>query len=517
MSRSVMTFQTRTMFIYFVFRSLQKHSRFSYSVYCLFSSMVGKKGVAVHGASDISECPISSLSCQIFLLFEGFSIKKDVMRKIRENAAGIDIGAKDIFVSVEGQEVRKYPTFTEDLQQAANYLLSHGIETVAMEATGVYWVILYEILEQSGFDVWLVDGRQTKQVPGRKTDVKDCAWIRELHSYGLLNRCFVPDENVKETRHYVRLREDHIRSASMHVNHMQKALTLMNIRLKEVLSQIHGKSGLAMIEAILSGERDPIKLLALCDSRLRKTKSDLILKSLNGHYTKAGLFALRQAYEGYQFYKAQIASCDQQLQQVMESINDFDEEESNDQITRVVKRKAIRHNKPDVDHLGGHMLKIFSGNDVTELPGITDYTWLQLYAEVGADLKQWDSEKHFTSWLGLAPGQHQSGKKSKNRNKKYRPKAGQIFRQIAMSLLESKKIGLGAFGRRIKAKRGPAIAIKATARKLAELYWRRIVKGISFVERGIKDYEEKVLKQKQKWVLKTAKELGYQLQPETQP
>ncbi|MDO9579218.1 MAG: transposase, partial [Bacteroidales bacterium] len=175
------------------------------------------------------------------------------MKKIRENAAGIDIGAKKVFVSVEGQEVKNFFTFTEDFEQLRDYLLKHKIGTVAMEATGVYWNILYEILEEAGIDVWLVDGRQTKQVPGRKTDVKDCQWIQQLHSYGLLNRCFVVESDIKELRSYQRLREDHIRSASMHVNHMQKALTEMNIRIKEVLSQIHGTSGLAIIEAILKG------------------------------------------------------------------------------------------------------------------------------------------------------------------------------------------------------------------------------------------------------------------------
>lgn len=166
------------------------------------------------------------------------------MEKLRINAAGIDIGAKKIFISVEGDQVRSFDTFTEDFYRVRDYLAFKGVQTVAMEATGVYWIILYEILESAGLDVWLVDGRQTKQVPGRKTDVKDCQWIQQLHSFGLLSRCFVPDEEVKEVRSYQRMREDHIRTASMHINHMQKALTEMNIRLKEVLSQLHGASGL---------------------------------------------------------------------------------------------------------------------------------------------------------------------------------------------------------------------------------------------------------------------------------
>lgn len=434
------------------------------------------------------------------------------MEKIRKNASGIDIGSQKIFVSVESEPVRSFETFTESFHQAKDYLLSKGIETVAMEATGVYWVVLYEILEAAGLDVWLVDGRQTRQVPGRKTDVKDCQWIQELHSYGMLNRCFVPQRSVKEVRAYQRLREDHIRSASMHINHMQKALTEMNIRLKEVLSQIHGASGMAIIEAILAGERNTEKLLSLCHTSIREKKAEAVRKSLKAHYTKAGLFALKQAYDGYQFYQQQIQACDRQLQGAMEQLNDFHQDEkSREEISSVKGRKTIRHNKPNIDHLGGHLLKIFTGTDATQLPGVTDYTWLQLYAEIGKDLANWPTEKHFTSWLGLAPGQHQSGKKNKNRNKKYRPKAGQIFRTIAQSLIESKKIALGAFGRRLKSKRGPGIATKATARKLAVLYWRMMINGKEYVEKGIKAYEERMKLQKERWLQKNAKDLGYQL------
>lgn len=434
------------------------------------------------------------------------------MEKLRENAAGIDIGAKKIFIGLENEPVKSYETFTEDFCLARDYLLSKDIKTVAMEATGVYWIILYEMLESAGLDVWLIDGRQTKQVPGRKTDVKDCQWIQQLHSYGLLNRCFVPDEQVKEVRSYQRLREDHIRSASMHVNHMQKALIEMNIRLKEVLSQIHGASGLAVIKSIIDGERNAEKLLKLCHVSVRKKKADQILKALEGHYSKAGIFSLRQAYQSYVFYQGQIAECDKQLQATMEKANDFHkDEEAKQEIESVKGRKPIRHNRPDVKNLGGHLLKIFTGQDATALPGITDYTWLQLYAEVGNDLSRWESEKHFTSWLGLAPGQHESGKMKKRRNKKCRPKAGQIFRQIGQSLIESKKIALGSFGRRIKAKRGPGIAVKATARKLAVLYWRLMVKGLDYTERGIRAYEEKMKLQKERWLHKTANELGLQL------
>jgi hypothetical protein len=428
------------------------------------------------------------------------------MEKIRENAAGIDIGAKKVFVAIEGQEVRYFFTFTEDFEKLRDYLFEHKIETVAMEATGVYWNILYEILEEAGIDVWLVDGRQTKQVPGRKTDVKDCQWIQQLHSYGLLNRCFVAEADIKELRAYQRLREDHIRSASMHINHMQKALTEMNIRLTEVLSQIHGVSGLAIIEAILKGERNKETLLKMCDSRIIKNKKEDVLKSLNGRYTKHGLFALQQAFDSYGFYQHQIEQCDQMLSEVIKRIGKGKPDKNYEGL-----RKPIRHNKPDIDNLGTYLLKIFDGKDATVLSGITDYSWMQLLGETGSDLSKWPSEKHYTSWLGLAPGQHTSGKMKKTKKKNGHPKAGQIFRQIAQSLLTSKHIALGAFGRRLRARKGSHIAIKSVARKLASLYWRIMVKGMAFVEEGIKKYEERLLEQKHKSLQRLAKELNVQI------
>lgn len=308
------------------------------------------------------------------------------------------------------------------------------------------------------------------------------------------------------------MREDHIRSAATSVHHMQKALTVMNIRLKEVISQIHGASGMAIIKAILSGERDRNKLLGLCHISIINNKSEQVLKALEGHYTEAGLFTLQQAFSAYNFYQIQIEECDSKIQQLMEKINDFNSDFEKKKIIKTTKnRKPIRHNAPKISYLGGHLVSIFGGKDANQLPGITDYTWLQLFSEIGNDLTKWKSEKHFTSWLGLAPGQHNSGKMRKNRNKKHKPKAGQIFRQIAQSLIESKKIALGAFGRRMKSKRGPGIAVKATARKLAELYWRLMVKGLEYVENGIKKYEEKIRLQQERWVLKKAKDYGYEL------
>lgn len=425
------------------------------------------------------------------------------MKKIRRNCAGIDIGAKKVFTSVEGeQKVVSHLTFTEDFYKLRDYLLEHEVETVAMEATGVYWIILYEVLEEAGIDVWLVDGRQTKQVPGRKTDVKDCQWICELHSYGLLNRCLVVNSDIKELRSYIRLRETHIESRAKHINQMQKSLVMMNIRLKEVLSQIHGVSGMAIIEAILNGERDRNKLVNLCHGKVLNTKKDLVYKALEGKYTEAGLFALRQAYDGYQFYQHQIAECDNKINEVINRIGNSGSGQEKK------KRKPIRHNKPNIDKLDGNLLNLFDNNDATQISGITDYTWLQLTSEIGTDLTRWPSEKHFTSWLGLSPGQNNSGKKKRNARKKGKPRAGQIFKVIAQGLINSKNIAIGAFGRRLRGRKGPAIAIKAMARKLAVIYWRMMVKGVDYVEYGVRVYEQQIAANKLKAFRRLANELN---------
>ena len=431
------------------------------------------------------------------------------MKQIRKNAGGIDIGAKQIFVGLEGKEVKIFDTFTDDLERCAIYLLENKIETVAMEATGVYWVILFDILTTHGIDVWLVDGRSTKQVPGRKTDVKDCQWIQQLHSYGLLNRCFIAEELIQELRSYLRLREDHIRSSSMHINHMQKSLTLMNVRLKEVLSQIHGASGMRIIRAILKGERDTDILTAMCDARILKTKESAVKKSLKGHYNESGIFSLSQAVKCYDFYQEQIKECDKKIGEVLRKMSLGKKLDNYPQKGQY--RKPIRHHKPDVQNMDVHLLKIFNSKDATVLPGITDYNWLQLLSELGTDLKKWKTEKHFTSWLGLAPKQHNSGKMKRNYRTKGSPKAGGIFKQAAVSLINSKNIALGSFGRKIRAKKGALVAIKAVTRKLAALYWKLFVKGLEYVEKGIKAYEEKVIQNKQKAIARMAKDLNLQL------
>lgn len=432
------------------------------------------------------------------------------MKIIHKNAAGIDIGSKQLYVSVTGQDVKSFGSFTEDILDLGQYLTSHNVTTVAMEATGSYWFVLYDVLaEHYKIDVWLVDGRQTKQLPGRKTDVKDCQWIQQMHSYGLLNKCHVVSGSLKQLRSYQRLRNDHIRSASMHINHMQKALIQMNIKLTEVLSQVHGASSMRMIQAILGGERDKNKLLGLCEGRIKKNKSELILKALEGHYTEDGLFMLQQAHDAYFFYQSQISQCDVKLNQLLTEIN---KDKNDNYLTPLEKynRKVIRHNKPNIENLGEHLVQMCGGNDAEKIPGITDYTWLKIISEIGVDLRKWETEKHFTSWLGLSPGQHQSGKMRQSK-KKGKPAAGQIFKIQAQSLINSKTIALGAFGRRIRAKKGAPIAIKAVARKLAIQYWRLMVKGSKYVEKGIEAYEAQMRDSKVKAIKRLSKELNVQV------
>ena len=269
------------------------------------------------------------------------------LSKIYPNSAGIDIGSEKVFVSVEDQQVRIFRTFTASYRELATYLKEYGIIHVAMEATGIYWVTLYDVLEEAGFDVSLVNPSDTKNLPGRKSDIQDCQWIQQLFSYGLLRKSFVPDELVRKLRVYTRMREDKLQMSASHIQHMQKALVQMNLRLPEVLSQTHGASGMAMIQAILAGERDPEKLLGYCTSDLKKRKGADILLALEGNYKEEYLFELRQAHEGYMFYLDQVRRCDQEAGKILGEYNSKANRDykDNDPI------KPIRHNKPDIKHL----------------------------------------------------------------------------------------------------------------------------------------------------------------------
>lgn len=428
------------------------------------------------------------------------------LSKIYPNSAGIDIGSEKVYVSVEGQAVKNFRTFTASYREVCRYLKELFITHVAMEATGIYWVTLYDILESEGFDVTLVNPADSKNLPGRKTDVQDCQWIQQLFSYGLLRKSFVPQDVVRKLRVYTRMREDKLQMASSHIQHMQKALVQMNIRLPEVLSQTHGASGMAMINAILQGERNAGTLLSYCTTSLIKTKGPDILLALEGNYKEEYLFELGQARDGYLFYLEQVSKCDAEAAKILKEYNS----KTDKGYTDSHPVKPIRHNKPDIKHLH-QLLPGIHGANPTTLPGLTDYSLMRLTAELGNDIAQWPTVKNFVSWLGLSPGKHQSGKMNKRSKKKAVTRAGQIFKQAAQSILISKRPGLGAFARRIKARRGPGIAIKATARKIAELYYKMFSQGMDYVEQGIKKYEERLKQQQIKFLIKKANEFNLQI------
>jgi transposase len=434
---------------------------------------------------------------------------KRKFKVLNNHAAGIDIGSREIFIALPAGEVKSFGTFTSDFHSAVEYLKSNNIKTVAMESTGVYWVTLYDMIEQAGIDACLVKSTMVKNVPGRKTDVSDCQWIQQLHSYGLLRASFIPDDQTRMLRSYVRLRKTNIRLASDHIRRAQKALDLMNIKLHFVISQINGVSGLRIIKAILNGERDQEELVELCERQILKTKRQLVINSLKGNYRQEHLFALRQAIESYEFYQQKTYECDKEIEKLLNKIN-----KGKPKPTNINKPKPIRHNKPQIKNLHLHLMKMTGGNDPSQITGLTDSTLLQVIAETGIDMSPWKTDKHFTSWLGLAPNTHQSGTSFKKRKIRNSSNAGQIFRIAAQTLVLSKHNAIGAFYRRIQYKKGKLTAMKAAARKLAVCYYNVMTKGVEYVEYGIQQYEQKIKEQRIKSLKRQANSYGYILSPQ---
>lgn len=431
------------------------------------------------------------------------------LQVLDSRAAFVDVGSEQMFVSIAGGPPEVFGTVTAQLHALRDWLLVREVRSVAMEATGVYWLPLYGELEAAGLEVLMVNGRQTRNLPGRKTDMKDCQWGATLHAHGLLRAGFVPPAHIRRLQDYLRLRADHIRSAAAHVQHMQKAMERMNIKLHDVISSLTGVSGLAVVRAILRGERDPEQLLALCDMQIQQTKAKRIKESLRGTWADEHLFALRQALASWEHYQRQIAECDRQIEALLPAPDDA---EPPDVPANTSSRKRPGANAPEIPKLRQILTQMYGGHDLTRLPAHTEYSVLQLVGEVGTDLTKWPTEKHFTAWLGLAPGSHQSGKR-RGSAKRNRNRAGRIFCVIARSLARSKDIALGGFYRRLSARRGGLVANIALARKLAILFWRSSVKGADFVEHGLAKYDAKVLQTKQRALRRLARELGQQLTP----
>lgn len=430
-------------------------------------------------------------------------------KKITDHAAGIDIGAEQIFVAAENEPVHSFRTFTLGYMDAIQYLKIQQIETVAMEATGVYWIPLYDMLEKAGFKVFLVNGAHVKNVPGRKSDVKDCQWIQQLHSYGLLRPSFIPSENIRELRTYTRQRENHIESAAQSINHMHKSLDLMNIKLQYVIAQIQGASGMRILKEILRGETNPQVLAGLCETQILNKKKAQVILSLEGNYKPEYLFMLRQALESYEFCQKQILDCDMQIETVLRKMTESIKMPG----SPLTPAKPIRHHKPNVNELHEKLFKLTAGRDASQIVGLTDLSFMKLIAEVGTNMDPWKTAKHFTSWLGLAPNIHQSGKSKKSKRRRAKTLAGQIFREAASSVGQSKYLALGGFYRRIKARSGAMVANVATARKMAVLFYNTIKYGSDYVEEGLQKYEEKYKLQMQRSLIKRAQQLGLQLVP----
>jgi transposase len=420
-------------------------------------------------------------------------------------AAFVDVGSEHMHVSIAGGAPEVFGTFTTELHRLRDWLKERKVKSVAMEATGVYWLPLYGVLEAAGFQVSMVNGKQTRNLPGRKTDMKDCQWGATLHAHGLLQAGFVPSAQIRRLQDYLRLRADQLTSAAASVQHQQKALERMNVKLHDVISSLVGASGIKVIEAILAGERDADRLLALCDVQIQNKKAQRVKESLRGTWAEEHLFALRQAVENWQHYQRQIAACDRQIEAVLRQISGPEDSGRPEVKAAATKRPGV--NAPQIDDLHQLLVKLCGGKDLTVLPAHTDYSLLQLIGEVGLDLSQWRTEKHFCAWLGLAPGSHQSGKRKGSVRRK-RNRAGRLFCVMARSLARSKNIALGGFYRRMASRRGGLVANIALGHKLAVLFWRVMVKGLNYAEAGLKAYEEQVLETKRRALSRLAKQLG---------
>jgi transposase len=424
------------------------------------------------------------------------------------SAAAIDVGSEQLHVSVAGGPPKIFGTTTGQLHELRDWLKAQGVKSVAMEATGVYWLCPYEVLEQGGLEVVVVNGKYVKNLPGRKTDMKDCQWQATLHAHGLLKPGFVPPEHIRRLQDYLRVRADHITMAGSHEQHMQKALDRMNLKIHEVISDLTGMSGLKLVEAILKGERNPVSLLALCDPQIIKKKAAPLRAALEGTWKEEHLFALRQAYELWQFYQQKIGECDQAIEKVLKEMTG--PEDPANPAPPAIKRGGV--NAPQIAGLHSLLWRLCGNKDLTVLPGVADHVLLQLLGEVGTDLgKNWPTEKHFTAWMGLAPGSRQSGKR-RGSQKRGRNRAGRLFCVIARTVGRAVDKALGGFYRRLKGRRGGLVANLALARKLAELFWRLMVHGRAYVEQGLKKYEEKVAQTEQRLLQKLARKYNMVLQ-----
>jgi transposase len=433
---------------------------------------------------------------------------------INRDAAGIDIGSGEHWVAVpedrDAEPVRCFGCFTADLQAMARWLKECGVTTVAMESTGVYWIPCYQILEEHGFQVNLVNARHVKNVPGRKSDVSDCQWLQRLHTYGLLSGSFRPDDQICVLRSYWRHRANLVCYASDHIQHMQKALTQMNLHLHKVLSNVTGVTGMNIIRAIISGEREPEKL-ALMRERGVKNTPEAIAKALEGDYRQEHLFALKQAVELYDFYHRQIEACDREIEGYLHTFEAKVDPVQNP-LPKQKRKKEMRY-QSFVD-LRTELYRV-SGIDFTQIPSLDVVTVQTILSEIGLDPGKFPTEKRFVSWLGLCPNNRITGGQVKStKTRKTANRAANALRMAAQSVANS-NTGLGGFYRRIRARLGAPKAITATAHKLARIFYRMWTTGQSYTDLGSDYYENRYKERVLRNITRRARELGYDavLQP----
>lgn len=432
---------------------------------------------------------------------------------VSPNACGIDIGATFHVVAVAADRdetpVRTFRTFSSDLHQLADWLNQVGVDTIAMESTGVYWIPVFEILEARGFQVLLVNARDVKHVPGRKTDVNDAQWLQQLHQHGLLRGSFRPREGIVCLRAYLRHRERMTDYAAAHIQHMQKALMQMNVQLHHVVTDITGVTGLRIVRAIVAGNQSPEHLAAFRDVRCQSSE-ETIREALTGNYRPEHVFALRQALDLYDFHQAKIAECDVEIEAVLRALNE--ERPAPDQ-PLPSKRHAKGRNEPRFD--ARPALHTLLGADLTQIHGFGPYTVLRLVSECGDDMRKWPTVKHFTSWLSLAPGNKISGGRllsSKTRRSSNRATA--LLRIAAVNIGRT-QTALGAFYRRLAARVGKAKAVTATARKLAVLFYQALRFGMTYADPGASYYEERYRQRAIHNLHRRARHLGFSIVPST--
>jgi len=442
-------------------------------------------------------------------------VQVNALEQINVNAAGIDVGSEEMYVAVppgrDEESVRCFPAFTADLHQLADWLKSCGIDTVAMESTGVYWIPLFEILEESGFQVYLVNARHLKNVSGRKTDVLDCQWIQQLHTYGLLRPSFRPPEQIVAIRTLVRQREMLVGYRSAHIQHMQKALTQMNLRLPNVLSDITGVTGLKIIRAIVAGEQNPKILAEFRDGRCKKSEAEII-KSLEGHYKREQIFALKQAVELYDFYDKQMQACDRELEVMYK---EFDPPQDPGTPPPTPQQGKPCRNKTSFE-LASSLYRM-TGVDLTQIDGVNALTIQKVLSETGTDMSKWPTVKHFASWLRLCPNNKITGGKVFHTGVLPTQNRANAALRIAASSLKHSNSALGAYYRRMRAHIGAPAAITATAHKLARIIYFMLRDHKPYHDCGADYFEEQQRTIAIRNLSRKAAKLGLRLEPSTPP